>query len=82
MAEEPENFRILGAIRNIETIASGRGVRIRHLLKEKYGGENWRKLKGIAQVEGDDGYLGEAEIHWYTAHGVGPVWWKIKRPLR
>lgn len=81
MAEQPEYFRIIGAIRNIETIASGRGVRVRRKLKEQYGGDNWRKLKGVARVETDDGYIGDAEIHWYAAHGIGAVWWKIKRPL-
>jgi hypothetical protein len=82
VAEEPTTFRIVGSIQNVETIAVGRGVRLRHVLKEIYGGQNWRKLKGIAWVEAVSGYAGYAEIHWYEAHGVGPVWWKIKQPLK
>lgn len=29
----------------------------------------------------DDGWTGNAEIHWFEAHGVGKVRWKIKREL-
>jgi hypothetical protein len=38
-------------------------------------------MKGVARVEKDDGWIGNAEIHWYDAHGVGKVQWKIKRKL-
>jgi hypothetical protein len=38
-------------------------------------------LKGVARVERDDGWIGNAEVHWFEAHGVGRVRWKIKRKL-
>ncbi len=38
-------------------------------------------MKGIAQVEQDNGWIGNAEIHWFEAHGIGKVQWKIKRKL-
>jgi hypothetical protein len=81
MAETPNDFRFLGRLREVRVIARGRGLRVRRYLVGRYGGRNWRKLKGIARVEAADGYVGDAEIHWYEAHGVGAVLWKIKRPI-
>ena len=80
-SEPPKDFQILGTITNIETLAQGRGVRIAEHLQETYGGRHWRKMKGDARVEKDDGWIGNAEIHWFEAHGVGKVRWKIKRKL-
>jgi hypothetical protein len=74
-------FEILGSIREIEVIASGSGVRVRHRLKRRHGGFAWRKMKGIALVRDNYGGIYEAEIHWYEAHGVGRKDFKIKRPL-
>jgi hypothetical protein len=79
---EPKKFALLGRVKNIETIASGKGVRIREYLIEKHGGRSWRKMKGIALVQDSRGNIYEAEIHWYEAHGVGRVDWKIKQPAR
>ena len=77
---EPERFDLLSDVRSIETIASGRRVRIRGQLRKKYGGRHWRKAKGIALVRDPLGNIYEAEVHWYEAHGVGRVDWKIKEP--
>jgi hypothetical protein len=81
MPELPSGFKILGSISQIEVIASGRGVRIADHLRDMYGGSRWRKLKAVAQIEDDHGWIGNAEIHWFEAHGVGRVGWKIKRKL-
>lgn len=75
-------FKILSKIRNIETIASGRGVYIRRYLERTYGRGRWRKMKGIATVELADDTICEAEIHWYEAHGIGRKDFKIKRVIR
>ena len=75
-------FKILSEIRNIETIASGRGVYIRRYLERTYGRGRWRKMKGIATVELADGTICEAEIHWYEAQGIGRKDFKIKRLIR
>ena len=64
-------FRIIGEIREIETIAAGQSVRIRRRLERIYGRGRWRKMKGVAVVELADGTMCEAEIHWYEAHGIG-----------
>lgn len=74
-------FEILGEIRQVETIASGRGIRILNRLVRLYGKGNWRKLKGIARVHLDDGTISEAELHWFEAHGLGKRRMKIKRLL-
>jgi hypothetical protein len=35
-------------------------------------------LKGVCLIEDDHGWIGNAEIHWFEAHGIGRVKWKIK----
>ena len=75
-------FEILGDIRNVETIATGRGVCIRRHLDRTYGKGRWRKMKGTATVKLGDGTVGEAEIHWFEAHGIGRRDFKIKWAFR
>jgi hypothetical protein len=48
---------------------------------EGYGGNRWRKLKGVAQVRLSNGRIRKAEIHWYEGHGVGRREFKIKLPF-
>ncbi len=75
-------FKILGEIRNIETIAKGRGVYIRRYLERTYGKGRWRKMKGVATVQFADNTIYEAEIHWFEAHGIGRKDFKIKKVIR
>ena len=75
-------FKLLSEIRDVETIASGRGVHIRRYLERTYGRGRWRKMKGAATVALADGTICEAEIHWFEAHGIGRKDFKIKRVLR
>lgn len=72
------NFRILGEIESVETIAKGSGIRELANLRKQYGFGNWRKKKGIATVGLPDGSTARAEVHWYEAHGIGKVKFKIK----
>ena len=72
-------FKILGSIRDIETIATGKGIRELRRLRKAYGGLRWKKLKGICSVRLNDGTIREAEIHWYEAHGIGRKEFKIKK---
>lgn len=74
-------FEIRGDIHSIETIASGRGIRILPRLNRQFGPGSWRKKKGIATVQLPDGTIAEAELHWYEAHGIGRRKLKIKRFL-
>jgi hypothetical protein len=74
-------FKIVGQILRIEKIASGKGTRERRRLRKLYGGRIWKKLKGTATVELDNGTICHAEVHWYEAHGVGRREFKIKRIL-
>jgi hypothetical protein len=71
-------FEILGEIRRIEVIASGRDIRILPRLIRLYGRGNWRKMKGIAEVQFGDGTIAEAEVHWFEADGIGKRKMKIK----
>lgn len=73
-----ENFKLVSQIRDIEMIAVGRGIRELALLNRRYGKGNWRKLKGVAEVELNDGTIQTAEVHWYEAHGIGKRKMKIK----
>lgn len=70
-------------VTNVEKITSGRGIREVGRLVETYGGraQNWRKLKGIGEVETPSGALRRAELHWYEGHGVGRVEFKVKQWL-
>jgi len=75
-------FEILGEIRDIETIAAGRGVHLRRYLERTYGTGRWRKMKGLATVQLSNGDICEAEIHWFEARGIGRKDFKIKRVIR
>ena len=44
------HFEVIGKIAETETIAAGPSVKIRGLLRKRYGGTRWRKLKGVANV--------------------------------
>jgi hypothetical protein len=72
-------FEVVGPITSIERIAVGTSIRHLSRLRRRYGRGRWRKLKGIAMVRLADGASRRAEIHWYEAHGVGRVRYKIKR---
>ena len=74
-------FKIIGRVSDIETIASGKGIRERRRLSKVYGGRRWKKLKGTAIVELADGTMCHAEVHWYERHGLGRREIKIKRLL-
>ena len=74
-------FEVVGEIRAVEVIASGRGIRIFGRLNRQFGVGNWRKLKGLATVRLASGELAQAEVHWYEAHGIGKRRMKIKRFL-
>ena len=75
------DFEIVGELSQIETIASGRGVRDRMRLRKLYGGTRWRKLKGIARIRLPSGRIRLAEVHWYEAHGIGKREFKLKLPF-
>ena len=64
-------FEIVGPIENVETIANGSSIRIRHLLVKKYGKGSWKKKKDTAAVKLRDGSFRLAEVHWYEARGIG-----------
>ena len=74
-------FEVVGEVTEVETIASGRGIKTLARLRKRYGGRRWRKLKGVAAVRLAGGRVRHAEVHWYEAHGVGRTGWKIKRFL-
>jgi hypothetical protein len=42
----PVFFKVIGRILDIETIATGKGIREWRRLRKLYGGRRWRKLKG------------------------------------
>ncbi|MBI1759810.1 MAG: hypothetical protein HYR56_00095 [Acidobacteria bacterium] len=75
------NFEIIGLITDIETIATGSGIRILPVLRKRFGNARWRKRKGIATVRLIDGTTHHAELHWFEAHGIGKRLMRIKRLL-
>ena len=74
-------FIILGRLSQIETIATGSGIREVRRLRKRYGRGLWRKRKGVARVLLDDSRIDVAEVHWYEATGIGQFEFKIKRFL-
>jgi hypothetical protein len=75
------NFEILGDITDVETIAVSSSIREVERLRKTYGSGRWRKLKGVATIQLEDGTVCNAELHWYEAHGIGKKEIKIKRLL-
>ena len=74
-------FQILGEISDIETFATGSGIREIARLRKVYGRGRWRKRKGIARIRLADGSIHMAEVHWYEAAGIGRKEFKIKHLL-
>ena len=75
------DFDIIGPLSDIESIAVGSAIRELVRLRKAYGPGRWRKRKGNAMVRLADGTIIKAEVHWYEAHGIGRVEFKIKRFL-
>ena len=74
-------FEILGDISEVETFATGSGIRELARLRKIYGRGRWRKRKGIARVRLPDGSIHLGEVHWYEASGIGSKELKIKQLL-
>ena len=74
-------FKILGRLADVETFATGSAIREIGRLRKHYGAGRWRKRKGVARVELNEGSIRLAEVHWYEATGVGRFEFKIKRFL-
>jgi hypothetical protein len=74
-------FEILGEISEVETFATGSGIREIARLRRVYGHARWRKRKGISRVRLDNGTVHVAELHWYEAAGIGRKEFKIKHLL-
>ena len=76
-----ENFQIIGSLEDVQIIAVKHSIRDLKFLECIYGQGRWRKLKGVATVQLENGRIRLAEIHWYEAHGIGKRQMKIKRYL-
>ena len=74
-------FRVLGGVSDVKTIAIGAAIREIARLRRRYGPARWRKRKGGAKVELEDGTVRLAELHWYEASGIGRREMKLKRYL-
>lgn len=74
----PSHFKVIGKIQGVQTVAANRSIRAIAYLRRKYGARDWRKRKGLAKVQLDDGTIGRGEVHWYEAHGIGKKESKLK----
>jgi len=72
-------FEILGEISEVETFATGSGIREIARLRKVHGRGRWRKRKGVVRVRLADGSVHQVEVHWYEAGGIGRKEFKIKR---
>jgi hypothetical protein len=75
------HFEVIGQIEQVETFATGSGIRELPRLRKIYGRGRWRKRKGVATVRLGDGTIRLAELHWYEATGIGRKELKLKRYL-
>ena len=75
------HFQVVGQIEQIETFATGSGIRELARLRKIYGRGRWRKRKGVATVRLSDRTIRLAELHWYEATGIGRKELKLKRYL-
>ena len=75
------HFEVIGPIEQIETFATGSGIRELARLRKIYGRGRWRKRKGVATVRLSDGTVRLVELHWYEATGIGRKELKLKRYL-
>jgi len=75
------DFKLRSHISSVEIIAVGKNIREIRRLRRLHGAGRWRKLKGVASVELEDGTVRLAELHWYEAHGIGRYEYKIKAYL-
>jgi hypothetical protein len=76
-----DNFQIISSLEHIQIVAVKHSIRDLKFLERTYGHGRWRKLKGMAKVQLENGRIRLAEIHWYEAHGIGKRQMKIKRYL-
>ena len=60
-------FELVGDLTDIETIASGNGIRELPRLGRLYG-RALEKMKGVARIRLQDGRIRLAELHWYEVH--------------
>ena len=74
-------LELVGDLADVETIATGSGIRELSRLRRVYGKGRWRKMKGVARIRLADGRIRLAELHWYEAHGIGRKELKRKRYL-
>jgi hypothetical protein len=75
------DFELVGDLADVETIATGSGIRELPRLRRLYGKGRWRKMKGVARIRLRDGRSRLAELHSYEAHGIGKKEFKRKRFL-
>jgi len=54
-----DEFEVVGALRDAQTIASGRSIRDLARLRRTYGRGRWRKRKAFAIVRLADGFVYE-----------------------
>jgi hypothetical protein len=73
------HFELAGDLTDVETIATGTGIREIARLRKRYGRGRWRKRKGIADIRLSNGAIARAELHWYEATGIGRREFKVKR---
>jgi hypothetical protein len=57
------HFEVIGQIEQIETFATGSGIRELARLRKVYGRGRWRKRNGVATVRLGDGTIRLAELH-------------------
>jgi hypothetical protein len=61
------DFELVGDIEDVQTIATGAGIRELPRLRHLYGKGRYRKMKGVARIRLRNGRVRIAELHWYES---------------
>jgi hypothetical protein len=74
-------FKLVGELSCVETIAVGRAIRDLARLRRAYGAAYWGKMKEQALIQLSNDRIRLAELHWYEAHAMGRKEFKRKNYL-
>jgi hypothetical protein len=75
------DFELVGNLTDVETIATGRGIRELSRLRRLYGKRAVAQNERCRSHPTEDGRIRLTELHWYVAHGIGKKEFKRKRYL-
>jgi hypothetical protein len=75
------DFELVGNLTDVETIATGSGIRGAAQAAALVWQGPLEEMKGVGRIRLKDGLIRVAELHWYEARGIGKKEFKRKKYL-